>query len=91
MVRDTSAEVRKYFEKLKESAAEVVAMRMYTDAKGDVGRAKQRVLHFLPRRGIPYTASGNWTGGTASGCKRMAARVEQVAREERYTSSRSGS
>ena len=36
-------------------------LRMYEDVKGNLKRAKQRVLHFLLRRGIRYTERGNWT------------------------------
>ena len=87
-------------------------LRMYEDEKGDLKRAKQRVLHFLLRRGLRYTHGGNWTGGhrkwllsleldhpmeqeTLDGyyarvveleehCQTMAARVEEIAGEERY-------
>jgi transposase len=38
-------------------------LRMYEDVKGDLKKSKQRVLHFLLRRGIRYTESGNWTAG----------------------------
>ena len=38
-------------------------LRMYEDVKEEVKRTKQRVLHFLLRRGIRYTESGNWTAG----------------------------
>jgi transposase len=87
-------------------------LRAYEDAKGDLKRAKQRVLHFLLRHGLRYTHGGNWTGGyrkwlaslqfdeameqeildeyyaqvvdLEERCQRMAARVEEIAGEERY-------
>ena len=37
-------------------------LRMYDDMKGDLKKAKQRVLHFLLRHGIRYRDSRNWTG-----------------------------
>ena len=37
-------------------------LRMYEDTKGELKRAKQRVLHFLLRRQLRYTHGGNWTG-----------------------------
>lgn len=37
-------------------------LRMYEDTKGDLKKAKQRVLHFLLRHGIRYRDSTNWTG-----------------------------
>ena len=37
-------------------------LRMYDAAKDDLKRAKQRVVHFLHRRGMRYTAGNNWTG-----------------------------
>jgi transposase len=36
-------------------------LRMYEDMKTDLKRSKQRLLHFLLRRGIRYTEGGNWT------------------------------
>lgn len=87
-------------------------LRMYEDIKGDLKRAKQRTLHFLLRRGLRYTAGGNWTGGyrrwvlsiemdqpteqetldeyyarvteLEEHCQRMAARIEELACDERY-------
>ena len=38
-------------------------LRMFEDMKGNVKRAKQRVLTLLLRKGIRYTESGNWTNG----------------------------
>jgi len=38
-------------------------LRMYEDAKGDLKRTKQRLLHFLLRRRLRYTHGGNWTAG----------------------------
>ncbi|MDP7269121.1 MAG: IS110 family transposase [Pirellulales bacterium] len=87
-------------------------LRMFEDMKGNVKRAKQRVLTLLLRKGIRYTESGNWTAGhwrwlrtleldqplthatlqeylTSLGeleesCQRIAARIEEIALEERY-------
>ena len=38
-------------------------LRMYEDVKGNVKRAKQRILTLLLREGLRYTESGNWSGG----------------------------
>jgi transposase len=87
-------------------------LRMHEDVKGNLKRAKQRVLHFLLRRGTRYTESGNWTAGhwrwlrtlqmeqpvaqetleeylahvseLEETCQRIAARIEQIALEERH-------
>ncbi len=37
-------------------------LRLYDDVKGDLKRAKQRLLHFLLRREIRYEDGQNWTG-----------------------------
>jgi transposase len=36
-------------------------LRMYEDLRSDLRKAKQRVLHFLLRRGLSYQGGGNWT------------------------------
>ena len=36
-------------------------LRMYEDLRGDLRMCKQRVLHFLLRRGIRYEQGGPWT------------------------------
>ena len=36
-------------------------LRMYGDLRSDLRKAKQRVLHFLLRRGIRYEEGSNWT------------------------------
>ena len=36
-------------------------LRLYEDLRGDLRKAKQRVLHFLLRRGIRYEEGSNWT------------------------------
>lgn len=36
-------------------------LRMYEDAKGDLKKIKQRLLHFLLRRGLSYIEGTNWT------------------------------
>jgi transposase len=36
-------------------------LRMYEDVKGELKRAKQRLLHFLHRRGFRYNEGNNWT------------------------------
>ena len=36
-------------------------LRMYEDLRGDLRICKQRVLHFLLRRGIRYDQGGPWT------------------------------
>ena len=36
-------------------------LRMYEQVKTDLKRAKQRLLHFLHRRGVKYTERNNWT------------------------------
>jgi transposase len=36
-------------------------LRMYEDAKSDLKKVKQRVLHFLLRRGWRYEEGNNWT------------------------------
>jgi transposase len=36
-------------------------LRMVEDVKGELKRAKQRVIHFLYRRGLRYTDGNNWT------------------------------
>ena len=36
-------------------------LRMYEQVKTDLKRAKQRLLHFLHRRGVKYTEGNNWT------------------------------
>ena len=86
---------------------------MYADIKDDLKRAKQRLLHFLLRRGLRYNAGGNWTGKHRQWIRsleleeaieqetlneyytrvveleeqrfRMAARVEEIAEEARYS------
>ena len=35
---------------------------MYEDLRGDLRKAKQRVLHFVLRRGMRYQDGSNWTG-----------------------------
>ena len=36
-------------------------LRMYEDTKSDLKKSKQRLLHFLLRRGLRYKEYGNWT------------------------------
>ena len=36
-------------------------LRMHEDLRSDLRKAKQRVLHFLLRRGISYQGGSNWT------------------------------
>jgi transposase len=36
-------------------------LRLYEDVKSDLKRAKQRLIHFLHRRGIRYTEGSKWT------------------------------
>ena len=36
-------------------------LRMHEDLRSDLRKAKQRVLHFLLRRGISYQGRSNWT------------------------------
>jgi transposase len=36
-------------------------LRMYEDVKGDLKKVKQRLLHFLLRRGLSYKEGTNWT------------------------------
>ena len=36
-------------------------LRMYEDMKVDLKKAKQRLLHFLLRRGLIFQEGGNWT------------------------------
>jgi transposase len=38
-------------------------LRAYEDLRSDLRKTKQRVLHFLMRRGISYTGGSNWTVG----------------------------
>jgi transposase len=38
-------------------------LRLFQSVKDDLKRAKQRLLHFLLRRGLRYLDGTNWTGG----------------------------
>jgi transposase len=71
----------------KEDEATRDYLRMHEDVKIDLKRAKQRLLHFLHRRGLRYTDGNNWTGKHRRWLKalRLENSLEQETLNEYYT------